>query len=133
MNAYLAIKHTHIVLALVSVAGFIARGIPAVLFDWRPGSAYLRAAPHVLDTLLLLSGITLMVMASMWPQHQPWLLVKLVLLVVYIGLAMLAVKPGRPRGLRILSFVLSLAAFAWMLAAARYKSPTGLMTWLGWS
>lgn len=123
---YTAVKGAHAALALVSVAGFIGRAIPALWFDrqWTH-SRLLYAVPHVVDTLLLASGVWLALTAGWRPGAHSWLGIKLMLLVLYIGVAMLAIRPALPRPARVVLFVAALLTFAWMLAAALTKSPLG--------
>jgi hypothetical protein len=56
--------------------------------------------PHVVDSCLLLSAIGLAWMAGQYPFVHGWLTAKIVGLLAYIGLGMLALKPGRPLALR---------------------------------
>lgn len=117
-------------LAGISLAGFILR------WSWMMrGSALVQARltrilPHVIDTFLLLSGITLAVWLRASPMAQPWLGVKLVGLAAYIGLASLAYKKARSRSTRIGLFCVALLVFAWIASIARLKSPLGFLSLL---
>ena len=48
----------------------------------------------------------------------------------YIGLGMLALKPGRPLALRGAAFVAALATFSWIVSVALSKSPLGWLAGL---
>ena len=50
----------------------------------------IRILPHIIDTLFLLSGITLLTFLGGTPLTQPWMLFKIAGLVIYIGLGMIA-------------------------------------------
>jgi len=60
-----------------------------------------------------------------------WLTAKVMGLLAYIGLGMVALKPGRPRGVRLLAFVAALAAFAYIVSVALTKNPLGWLAALG--
>ena len=125
MMDYLTLKAAHITLVMASVGLFLARAVPAIAFDRYP-SGWLRAAPHVLDTLLLASGIWLAVMVGWNPLVHSWFGVKLVLLVVYIALAALALRPRYPRGVRMALLVGALVTVAGMAFTAVTKAPAGV-------
>ncbi len=124
MIDYLTLKSVHITLVVISVGLFVARAGPAIGADRRP-SGWRRMAPHVLDTLLLASGVWLAVMVGWNPIVHSWFGVKLVLLVVYITLAALALKPRYSRAVRVLLLIGALAAVAGMAFTAITKSPAG--------
>ena len=78
---YPAIKHLHMLFAMVSLFGFLVRS--GLKFS---GSALLdkklvKILPHVNDTLLLVCGILLAVIGGFNPFTQLWLLAKILLLV----------------------------------------------------
>ncbi len=131
MIDYTVLKSVHAALALVSVLWFAARGLAVLVADLRPSARLWRAGPHLVDTLLLVSGIWLALMAGWTPFAHPWLGVKLGLLVVYIGLAWVALKPWLDRRLRWSLFFAALGVFAWMMGVALSKSPMGPLSLLG--
>lgn len=49
-------------------------------------------ASHSIDTLLIVSAIALAVVASLNPMQQPWLLEKIILVVVYIAAGVVSAK-----------------------------------------
>ena len=82
---------------------------------------WVRIAPHVVDTLLLLSGITLVIQYRIYPTEQPWLAAKLLALVIYIVVGSIALKRGKTRAIRVTAFVAALIVFAYMLAVANTR------------
>jgi uncharacterized membrane protein SirB2 len=82
-----------------------------------------RILPHVIDTVFLLSGIGLVAVLQIPVSDAPWLIAKIVALVVYILLGTVALKRGRTPAIRQVSFVLALAAFAYIVGVAIYKTP----------
>ena len=86
-----------------------------------------RIAPHIIDTIFLLSGIALVFMLHLNAFTQPWLLAKFAGLVVYIVLGIIALKRGATRQIRVVAFVAALATFGYIVGVATAKSPA---SWL---
>ena len=120
---YLILKNFHMVLATLTITGFLLRGY------WMMSSSSLRqnratkVLPHILDTLFLASGIWLVVLLGLAPLQHGWLLAKLTGLLAYIGLGMIAMRFGRTRRIRAIAFIAALAAFAYIVGVALAKSP----------
>ena len=120
---YLILKNFHMVLATLTITGFLLRGY------WMMSSSSLRqnratkVLPHILDTLFLASGIWLVVLLGLAPLQHSWLLAKLTGLLAYIGLGMIAMRFGRTRQIRAIAFIAALAAFAYIVGVALAKSP----------
>lgn len=118
---YPAIKHMHMLFAMISLLGFLLRsglkfsGSP--LLDKKP----VKVLPHVNDTLLLACGILLAVIGSVNPFAQLWLLAKIVLLLLYIGCGLFVLKWSSNNLQRVLGVFIALACFAGMgvLAVAK--------------
>ena len=119
---YPVLKHLHMTLALVSLLLFTYRWSLALAGRERLQQKWLRVLPHINDTLLLLFGVLLAVSLQMSPGQQPWLMTKLIALVIYIALGMLALKRPQRRQ-RLLAGLAALAVFAYMVGAALSKSP----------
>jgi uncharacterized membrane protein SirB2 len=127
---YARIKLFHQGLVVLSVAGFALRGIASFVdADWVRGRAA-RTLPHVVDTALLVSGVMVAWMLRLSPGEAPWLLAKWLGLVVYIGLGVVALRPGRPRRVRIAAWLAALATVGWMITVAATKDPLGVFA--GW-
>ena len=70
--------------------------------------------------LLLLSAVVLMFNAGQYPFVDAWLTEKLIWLVAYIVLSIMALKPALPVGLRVLLFAAASMAFAFAYASAKH-------------
>ena len=116
---WMTIKHLHIGLALISVSGFLLRGLLMLLRSSLLQQRWIKRLPHLVDTLLLTSGVLLA-----WHSHQypfvnsHWLTAKMLALAAYIGFGMLALKHGSTQGIRVLAFILALCCAGYMLATA---------------
>ena len=124
---YATLKLIHQGAVAVSIAGFMARGAGALAgARWARGRLS-RTLPHVVDTVLLATAIALAWMLRMNPLVTPWLAAKIVGLLAYIGLGMVALKPGRPVGVRAAAWFAALLCFAQIVATAVTKDPLGLL------
>lgn len=77
--------------------------------------------PHLIDTLLFASGISLAVMAGFSPQNSAWLLFKLIALLAYIMFGMLAMKKSGTT--QWLGYIVATTAVIYMIFAATQKIP----------
>jgi uncharacterized membrane protein SirB2 len=127
---YATLKLVHQSAVALSIAGFFARGLGS-LGDaaWVRGRAA-RTLPHLIDTVLLASAIGLAWMLRLNPLSTPWLAAKIVGLLAYIGLGMVALRPQRPPALRAAAWVAALLCFAQIVAMAITKQTAGLFSLL---
>jgi uncharacterized membrane protein SirB2 len=124
---YLPLKYAHLALAAVSISGFLLRGFWMMSGSSLTGHRIVRTAPHVVDTLFLLSGIALVMRLALPVMQSPWLLAKFVGLLIYIILGTIALRRGPTMPVRQVAFVGALSAFAYIVGAAVSKSPA---SWL---
>ena len=129
---YLAIKYLHVTCVVISITGFFLRGWLTFADSPVMNQRSLRWAPHANDTLLLAAAVGLVVMSGQYPLARSWLTAKIVGLLTYILLGMVALKPGRPRGVRIAAWLSALAVFGYVVSVAVTRNPAGLLSWLGW-
>jgi uncharacterized membrane protein SirB2 len=128
---YLLLKHVHMSAVSLSFAGFFARGLGSLRGAAWVGGRAAKTLPHLVDTVLLASAIGLAWMLRLSPLGAPWLAAKIVGLVVYIALGMVALKPGRPAAVRAAAWVGALLVFGWIVSVAITKSPAGVFGLLG--
>ncbi len=129
MITYLAIKYLHVLLAILTISGFILRGIWMMSDSPRIDSPGARVVPHVVDTLLLLSGVAMVTLLSLNPLAHAWLMAKFVAIVAYVLLGTIAIRRGSTREQRLIAFAAALSVFAYTVGAAVMKSPA---SWLAW-
>ena len=125
-----SLRLLHIACALLSGAGFLGRG----LLMWRASpllqARWVRTLPHVNDTVLLGAAVALAWQSGQTPWTHAWLGAKIIGLLAYIGLGMLALRRAKSRNGRLMAFVGALAVFAWMLSVARLRHPAGFFALL---
>lgn len=115
---------THIAAVVVSGSFFLLRGIWMLMEHPALDRKLVRILPHIIDTVLLVSAITLAVLLQQYPITDHWLTVKVVALIAYIGFGMFAIRRGTKQS-RIIFLVLALATFAFMVGVAMTKHPLG--------
>src|SRR3546814_18148678 len=87
---------------------------------------------YTIDTTLLNAALMLVSIRPGAMFANGWLAAKLVLVVVYVVLGVLAMKRGRTRGIRGGCYVAALLVFAAIYGIARMHHPLGwLYPWLG--
>ena len=124
--SYLAIKHLHLSCVAMSFALFFVRGVWMLSDSPRLQQRWIKILPHLIDTTLLASALTLAWMSSQWPFMQPWLTAKVFGLLLYIVLGTIALKRGKTRQVRATAWLLALATFGYIVAVALTRSPVPL-------
>jgi len=120
---YTFIKYLHVSCAALSYAGFFARGVLMIRAAPLLQARWVQVVPHVVDTLLLGSAIALTMMSQQYPFLEPWLTAKVVALVVYIGLGMVALRRGTTRRGRVTAWIVAQLVFIYIVAVAETRSP----------
>ncbi|MDQ1811812.1 SirB2 family protein [Massilia scottii] len=115
---YLAVKHLHMSCAALSIGLFVLRGVWMLNDAPQLARRWVKVAPHLVDTVLLASALTMVVWSGQYPFVQPWLGAKVVALVLYIMLGAVALKPGRPKQVRAIAFGAALLTVAYIVAVA---------------
>lgn len=124
---YATLKLLHQSAVALSALGFVLRGIASLNgAAWTQGRLA-KSLPHVVDTVLLLSAVTLAIMLRLNPAHAPWLLAKILGLLVYIALGMLALRPRLAWKVRVTAWVMALIVLAWIATVAISKNPWGFL------
>ena len=121
------IKLIHVTTALLSIGGFIARGVLMLKASPLLGRRWVRILPHVNDTLLLVAGILLVSQWGWGVLGMPWLQAKLVALLVYILLGAMALHGGFSRRVHAGAWGAALLVFAYIVLVAISKDPLPLL------
>ncbi len=122
MNSYTTLAFIHIVTAFISVTGFFIRGIWMMQSSSLLQQRWVRVTPHINDTVLLLSAIALVIITSQYPGPAGWLNAKIVALVVYIVLGIIALNRGKTKGIRVTAWSLALLTYAYIVMVAFSKN-----------
>ena len=124
---YAAVKLVHQTAVALSIAGFFVRGAASLAGARWVRSRAAKTVPHVVDSVLLLSALVLAWMLRLTPGQAPWLEAKIVGLVLYVALGVVALRPGRPRSVRAAAWVAALLVVGWIVSVALTKSPLGFL------
>ncbi len=116
--SYLAIKHLHITSVALSGGFFLLRAIWMLRQSALLQRRWVKVLPHVIDTLLLVSALMLVFSSAQYPFVEPWLTAKVVGLVAYVWLGMVALKYGKSKTVRTRAMVAALVIFAYIVAVA---------------
>ncbi len=113
------IKSIHMLFILLSVSSFITR---IMLAEFKPALLQVKLAkiaPHVIDSILLLSGVILVFQGNWFAGEYGWILTKFLMLLIYIGFGVMAMRTTGMK--RWGAFVLALACFGYILSVAITK------------
>ena len=121
---YLTLKHIHVAFVALSLLTFLVRGVWLFVDSAMLGERWVKLLPHVVNTILLASGIALAMYLSMAPGNQPWLMAKIVGLIAYVGLGVAAFRASGPTARKLL-WTSALVAFAFIVSVAVRKTPLG--------
>jgi uncharacterized membrane protein SirB2 len=126
---YAGIKLLHMSCAWLSISGFLLRAIWSLRDSPLLRHPLARKIPISIDTILLLSALTLASLSGQWPGQQSWLSAKLLALLVYILLGMVALHWGKTPSQRALASAAAVGVFAYMVAVATQRSPLPGLNW----
>jgi uncharacterized membrane protein SirB2 len=124
---YTAIKHLHMGAVALSATGFAARGLGALSGAAWVSGRLAKTLPHIVDTVLLASALGLAWMLGLNPLATPWLLAKILGLLLYIALGMVALRPRFAPSTRVAAGLAALLVLGWIASVAVSKSPWGFL------
>lgn len=112
---YFLVKQLHMSAAALSIVLFIIRAAWSITGNALLQTRVVKIAPHVIDTVLLVCGVILAIMIG---PDQPWILTKILLLIVYIVVGTIAIKRGRTPRIRATAALIAVAVFAYIVGVA---------------
>jgi uncharacterized membrane protein SirB2 len=118
------IRTLHIAFAILTIISFSLRGVwmlmDSPLLLLKPA----RIVPHIIDALLLFTGIVLAINYTYNNIEFGWLLAKLAAIILYIVTGAIALKYGKTRMDRIMALVISYCLLAVIVSLALTRSIT---------
>ncbi|WP_165088124.1 SirB2 family protein [Neisseria yangbaofengii] len=118
---YLIVKHSHMLFVAITILLFNLRFFLLWKNPQKPLPGILKALPHLNDTMLLFTGLWLMKLTHFTPFNAPWLAVKIVLLLVYIGFGV-AMMRSAPRSSKFyVTYLCAMACVAAIVYMALFK------------
>lgn len=122
------IKTLHVSCAYLAGLGFLLRGIGILIKHPAMHHKIVKVIPHIIDTILLISGIILAIHLSLSPHEQPWLAAKLITLFLYIGFGLLLIRWGTTQTRQWTGLLGGLMAYLYIVGAAHSKSVYSIFT-----
>lgn len=121
--SYASIKILHLSCAVLSYSLFFMRGLWVLRASPVMQQRWVKIAPHIIDTVLLGSAITLAVLLGISPFTAPWLAAKIIALLLYIVLGSIALKRGKTRQTKLACWLAAQAVFFYIVLTAWAHDP----------
>ena len=123
---YTSMKHIHLLAIALSVLFLTVRYILIMMDSSLLQKKFFKVTPHIVDTILLASGISLIFITGFIPftAAGAWLTEKITCVLVYIALGFVALKLGRTKLIRSVAFFGALGWLYWAAHLAMTKVPT---------
>jgi len=122
--SYATLKMIHVTSVIISYMLFSLRGIWMMQGSLALKQRWAKIGPHLVDTVLLTSAIALAVRIDQDPIHDRWLSAKVLGLLLYIGLGMIALRFGKTRPARVSAWIAAQLVFFYIVLVAVTKNPT---------
>jgi uncharacterized membrane protein SirB2 len=119
--AYAIIVKIHMLTAILSLIGFVVRAAWKVRSPEKLSRKWVKITPHVNDTLMLVSGIVLLFILGLAPWDTGWVAAKILGLLVYIGLGIVALKKAQTPWAIFFWTLAALAVYVYILLVAKTK------------
>ena len=127
---YRQIWLVHVGAVTASGTLFFLRGAGLLSGGSWPLSLPVRLLSYAIDTTLLTAALMLMTIVQQYPFVDGWLTVKVLLLLVYIALGVMAFWRARSMAARAAFWGAGLAVFLFIVSVARAHDPLGVLSGL---
>lgn len=121
--SYVLLKMIHVGSVLVSYTFFFVRGFWLIRDSPALHQRWVKVLPHIIDTVLLTSAIALAFSIQQFPLEHVWLTAKVIGLLCYIVLGMIALRFGKTRSIKISAWVAAQCVFTYIVLVAISKDP----------
>jgi uncharacterized membrane protein SirB2 len=124
----LFLKYLHVVAVATTFALFFVRGLWLMQSYPESQEKWVRALPHIVDGVLVLSALGILITSPLkgWPGE--WLTLKLLLAVVYFALVLLLFRWARTLTTKILIWLPTLVLFLYITTVAVLHHPRGIFS-----
>ena len=114
----LLLKYLHVTCVVLSISGFLVRGVWMMQESPWLKKKWVRVAPHIIDTILLVSAILLAMQIQQYPFVQNWLTAKVLALLAYIVIGAIGLKYGSTKKIRVSAWLAAIAIFVYIVLVA---------------
>ena len=125
---YVALKLVHVGCVVLSYTLFVVCGVWMMRGSALLNARWVKIVPHVIDSVLLVSAVTMAVMIRQYPFVAPWITAKVLALFAYIMLGTMALKRGKTRRMRVAAWIAAQVVFIYIVAVALTRNP---LPWSG--
>jgi uncharacterized membrane protein SirB2 len=115
---YLLLKYLHVTCVVLSISGFVVRGVWMMQESPWLQNKWVRVAPHIIDTVLLGSAILLAMQIQQYPLVHNWLTAKVLALRAYIVIGAIGLKYGKTKKIRVTAWLGAIAIFLYIVLVA---------------
>lgn len=120
----LALKHIHVTCALISISGFFLRGLLLWMSPVVLKRKWIKIAPHLVDTVLFVTGIWQAILLQRINADLTWLWPKLIALLLYIIFGLVVFRFARTVSGQVTFWLLALLCAVYILVTAYTRNPT---------
>lgn len=120
---YSLLKYLHIFTINITFAFFIIRGYWVIINSPSLTQGWVKIFPHINDTILLIAAINMSYLHEWRLFNQSWLIAKLCAVIIYIVLGSIALRPGRPKLIRLFAWLMAMLIFLYIVVVAVSKDP----------
>jgi len=121
--SYAALKIIHVTSVIFSYILFTLRGVWMMQGSPILQRRWVKILPHVIDTVLLASAVALTTMIQQYPGISTWLSAKIGGLLLYITLGLIALRFGKTRRTKTISWITAQIVFFYIVLVALTKNP----------
>lgn len=121
--SFTSVKILHLGSVLLSYCLFFLRGLWVLRASPVMQQRWVKIAPHIIDSVLFGSAITLALMLDISPFTAPWLAAKNIALLLYIVLGSIALKRGKTRHTKLICWLAAQAVFCYIVLTALAHDP----------
>jgi uncharacterized membrane protein SirB2 len=116
-------KYIHVSAVTLTLIFFIIRGLWMITDAKILKQKWVKILAITIDSILLASAIVLTMEISQYPFSHPWLTAKVLALVIYIALGMIALHYGATKKTRITAWLAALLCFGYIVSVALTRNP----------
>jgi len=116
---FMVLKHIHLTCVALTFLSFSVRSFWMLQASAMLQQKWVKIAPHIIDTFLLVSAIGMAVQIG----FTQWIAAKIIGLIAYIVLGTIALKRGKTRQTRIAAMLGAYAVFFYIAGVAATKNP----------
>lgn len=124
MIFYEFVKYIHVTAITLSISGFIFRVLLKLNDSPYQTKYWFKKLPHKVDIILLASALTMVYILGVNPFTTFWIAEKIIGLLIYIMLGMVALRWGKTKNIKIMAAGLAVMVFSYIVYVAHYKAPT---------